>query len=121
MKNNREVVITYEQVREYIKNNMKHSIDSIVDAVEPFSMEYIKSPFGFAETDDYNDIVKLVEEIQQSFYFISLEDGRSRKGIISRNIKQEQQRWKEGNAGFFGRHIGRLAYLLNKQQQNLTI
>ena len=112
----REVVITYNDVREYIKNNTEHSIDSILDVVEPFSMDYITLPVGFAETDNYNDINKLMKEIDLGFLMIATEpDGRIRKGIISRDIKREQERWEERNAGFFGRHIGRLAYLLNEE------
>jgi hypothetical protein len=112
----REVVITYNDVREYIKNNTKYSVDSIIDVVEPFSMYYIQHPVGFAETDNYNDIVKLTKEIEESFFGFELEpDGRVRRGLINTDIKREQQRWKERNAGFFGRHIGRLAYLLNEE------
>jgi hypothetical protein len=112
----REVVITYNDVREYIKNNTKYSVDSILDVVEPFSMYYIQHPVGFAETDNYNDIVKLTKEIEESFFGFELEpDGRVRRGLITTDIKREQQRWKERNAGFFGRHIGRLAYLLNEE------
>jgi hypothetical protein len=74
------------------------------------------TPVGFAETDNYNDIVKLTKEIEESFFGFELEpDGRVRRGLINTDIKREQQRWKERNAGFFGRHIGRLAYLLNEE------
>ena len=114
----RNTVISYNDVREFIKENVKNSIDSIVDVVEPFSMDYINSPFGFAETDNYNDMDKLIREIELGFLMITSEpDGRVRKGLINRNIKQEQERWEQRNAGFFGRHIGRLAYLLNEKNK----
>ena len=114
----KETVINYNDVRKFIKENMKTSIDSIVDAVEPFAMDYITLPVGFAETDNYNDMDKLIREIELGFYMITSEpDGRVRKGLVSRNIKKEQERWKERNAGFFGRHIGRLAYLLNEKSK----
>ena len=114
----REVKITFDEVKNFIKDNTKYSIDEMIDAVEPFTMDYIKSPFGFAETDNLNDIQKCLDEIYLHFVGIMAEpDGRVRRGYINRTIKRENERWKQGNAAGFGRMVGRLGYLLNQNKK----
>ena len=117
----RNVVISFNDVKLYIKTHCNHSIDEIVDATEPFVMDYIKHPFGFAETNDENDIDSLINTINQSFSEFTYEpDGRVRRGLISRTIKIEKTRWEEGrNAWFYGRFIGRVAYLMNKEVEKM--
>jgi len=34
-------VITFQEIKDYIKANCKNSVDSIIDATEPFVMDYI--------------------------------------------------------------------------------
>jgi len=36
--------------------------------------------------------------------------------MIRQTIKTETERWKQRNAWAYGRYIGRLAYLINKQK-----
>jgi len=104
-------VITFQEIKDYIKANCKNSVDSIIDATEPFVMDYITCPVGYAETNNVNDLDKLIEDITMAFIFDP--DGRKRRGEINWCVKREKQRWLEGrNAGFFGRHIGRVGYLL---------
>ena len=80
-------------------------------------MDYIKSPFGFAETDNVNDLDLLTKEINNSFKMLSWELVPERNRLIKSNIKRETERWNDGkNAGFYGRYIGRLAYLLNENK-----
>ena len=112
----REVVISYTDVKLYIKSNCDTAVDSILDSVEPFVMDYVKHPFGYAETDSLHDIDVVMAQIRENFNFLSWEpDGRVRRGLISRTIKTEQERWKKDrNAWFYGRFIGRLAYLMNQ-------
>lgn len=112
--------VTFQQVKDYLKANTKHSVEKLIDATEPFVMDYINRPYGFAETDNVYDIQELTAEIDDAFYYgIGAEtDGRIRKGLLNDAIKRETTRWKEGrNAGFYGRHIGRLAYLLTQQSK----
>ena len=110
--------ITFQEVKNYLLNNSNNAIESIVDATEPFVMDYIKYPLGFAETDNINDIDQLLKDIDNTFIEFKLEtDGRIRRGMINHVIKKETQRWNEGkNAWYYGRHIARLGYLLNKKQ-----
>lgn len=112
----REVKITFAEVKDFIKENCKYPIDEMIDVTKPFAMDYIKYPFGYAETDNLNDIQTCVKDINE--YFISVEiesDGRVRRGVINHYVKKEKERWASRNAWGLGRHIGRLAYLLNKE------
>ena len=113
----REVLITFNDVKDYINQNCSNVVNSIVDVTEPFVMDYIKRPYGFAETDGVNDIGELIKEIDLSFRMLACEpDGRVRRGLILQTIKREKIRWMEAeNAWFYGRFIGRLAYLLNEE------
>jgi hypothetical protein len=113
------IVINYQDVKDYIYNSCKwathknYSVEAVLNAVEPFAMDYITLPVGFAETDNLNDIDKLIRELDNSFMSFMLDDGRKVRSHIKFIVKIETERWKERNAWFYGRHIGRLAYLLN--------
>ena len=117
MKKRREVVITFQEVKDYVKSNLHQpiAIEEIMDAVEPFVMDYIQSPFGFAETDGVNDKKECMNELYLHFLGISVEtDGRVRRGLIRQTVKKEKERWAQWSAWGFGRYMGRLAYLLNE-------
>jgi hypothetical protein len=111
--------ITFQQVKNYVLKNCiylnTHLVSEIIDSTESFVMDYIECPVGYTETDNLNDINDLVKLIELSFYEIEFEpDGRRRRGLTNHIVKKERKRWIEGhNAGFYGRHIGRLAHLLN--------
>lgn len=112
-----EVKINFKEVKNYLINSSEFAIESIIDSVEPFVMDYIKHPFGFAETDNVNDLDLLTKEINNSFQMLSYDTAQERNRLIKSNIKRETERWNDGkNAGFYGRHIGRLAYLLNESK-----
>jgi hypothetical protein len=114
----REVVIKFEDVKNYIHIFSKHYVDEIIDAVEPFAMNYIKCPVGYAETDRLNNINDCITEIEHLFWnFDMCETKRERNKIIKETIKTETTRWKtDKNAWSYGRMIARLAYLINKQK-----
>ena len=114
----REIVITFEDVKNYIKTFSNHYNERIVNACEPFAMDYIKSPFGFAETDNLNDIDEVISDIENGFWMISLEPKRKQNQFIKHAVEMETKRWKERNAWGYGRMIGRLAYLINEQKRN---
>ena len=117
MKKRREVVITFQEVKDYVKSNLHQpiAIEEIMDAVEPFVMDYIQSPFGFAETDGVNDKKECMNELYLHFLGIAVEtDGRVRRGLIRQTVKKEKERWAQWSAWGFGRYMGRLAYLLNE-------
>jgi hypothetical protein len=114
----KEIVITFEDVKSYLKIFSNHYNENIVNACEPFAMDYILSPFGFAETDNLNDIDEVISEIENAFWMISLEDKRKQKSMIKHAVEKETERWKQRNAWGYGRMIGRLAYLINKQKLN---
>ena len=107
---------TFKEIKKYLLDNSKYAVESIVDSTEPFVMDYLKHPFGFAETDNVNDIDELVKDIDAIFYYLICEpDGRIRRGLVNHTIKREKLRWQEGkNATAYGRHIARLGHLLNK-------
>jgi len=106
--------ITFEEVKYYIFMNCPDAIESIVNATESFVMDYVKCPVGYAETDKLEDGDKLTKEINDHFKEFNCEDGRVRRGMINAVIKMETKRWnEERSAWYYGRHIGRLAYLLN--------
>ena len=113
-----EVVITFEDVKNYIKIFSNHYNEEIVNACEPFAMDYILSPFGFAETDNLNDIDAVISDIENGFWMISLENKTEQRKMIRHAVKTETERWKQRNAWGYGRLIGRLAYLINKQKLN---
>ena len=113
----REIVITFEDVKNYIHIFSKHYVDEIIDSVEPFAMAYIKHPYGFAETDNLNDLDECITEIEHLFWNFDMVDSkRERNRMIRETIKTETERWKERNAWAYGRYIGRLAYLINKKK-----
>jgi hypothetical protein len=113
----REVVITFEDVKNYIHIFSKYYVDEIIDAVEPFAMNYIKFPVGYAETDNLNDIDECITEIEHLFWNFDMVDSkRERNKMINQTIKTETERWKDRNAWAYGRMIGRLAYLINKKK-----
>jgi hypothetical protein len=114
----REIVIKFEDVKNYIKIFSNHYNDEIVSACEPFAMDYILSPFGFAETDNLNNIDEIISNIENGFWMISLENKTKQKQLIKHAVKTETERWKERNAWGYGRMIGRLAYLINEQKRN---
>ena len=109
-------MIKFEDVKNYVLDNSKYAVASIVDATEPFVMDYLKHPSGFAETDNVNNVEILMKDIDAGFYDLVCEpDGRIRRGLVNHTVKREKLRWQEGrNAAFYGRHIARLGYLLNK-------
>ena len=111
----REIKITFKEVKEFILKNSNNAIESIIDATEPFVMDYMNSPFGFAETDNENEIEPLLDSLYWSF--VSTPDGRVRRGEINSVIKREREKWNNGrNAGSVGRLIGRIAHLLNQSR-----
>jgi len=110
----RETVIQFEDVKNYIHNNGKYYVDDIIDAVEPFAMNYIKLPVGYAETDNLNDITECMNHIDDIFLSFHLCNQREYNKMVKETIKVETTRWKEKNAWAYGRYIGRLAYLINK-------
>lgn len=113
----REIKITFDDVKNYIHIFSKHYVDEIIDAVEPFAMDYIQSPYGYAETDKLNDIDECITQIEHMFWqFDVAETKRERNRMIKETIKTETERWKQRNAWAYGRYIGRLAYLINKQK-----
>lgn len=113
----REVVIKFEDVKNYIHIFSKHYVDEIIDAVEPFAMNYIKCPVGYAETDNLNDLDECITKIEEIFWsFDMCETKRERNKMIKETIKTETDRWKERNAWAYGRMIGRLAYLINQKK-----
>jgi methionine synthase II (cobalamin-independent) len=115
----REIVIKFEDVKNYIHIFSNHYVDEIIDVVEPFVMDYIESPFGFAETDDLNDIDECIRQIEHMFWQYDVaENKRERNKMIKETIKIETERWKMRNAWAYGRYIGRLAYLINKKKSN---
>lgn len=114
----REVVIKFEDVKSYLKIFSNHYNEEIVNACEPFAMDYILSPFGFAETDNLNNIDEVISEIENGFWFISLEGKRKQNQMIKHAVQIETERWKQRNAWGYGRMIGRLAYLINEQKKN---
>lgn len=107
--------ITFQEIKDYVLANCPNAVESIIDATEPFVMDYILCPVGYAETDNANDLQELIQDITMAFVFDP--DGRKRRGEINWCVKREKQRWSEGrNAGFFGRHIGRVGYLLTQNK-----
>ena len=114
----REVVIKFEDVKNYLKIFSNHYNEEILNACEPFAMDYILSPFGFAETDNLNDIDEVISEIENGFWFISLESKSEQKKHIKHAVQIETERWKQRNAWGYGRMVGRLAYLINEQKKN---
>ena len=111
----REIKITFKEVKEFILKNSNNAVESIIDATEPFVMYYMNSPFGFAETDNENEIEPLLDSLYWSFVFTP--DGRVRRGEINSVIKREREKWNNGrNAGSVGRLIGRIAHLLNQSR-----
>jgi hypothetical protein len=114
----REVVIKFEDVKNYLKIFSNHYNEEILNACEPFAMDYILSPFGFAETDNLNDIDEVISEIENGFWMISLENKREQKSMIKFAVFTETERWKQRNAWGYGRMVGRLAYLINEQKKN---
>ena len=113
----REIVIKFEDVKNYIHIFSKHYVDEIIDSVEPFAMDYIKCPVGYAETDNLNDVDNCITKIEEIFWsFDMCETKRERNKMIKETIKTETDRWKQRNAWAYGRYIGRLAYLINKQK-----
>jgi hypothetical protein len=113
----RETVIKFEDVKNYIHIFSKHYVDEIIDAVEPFVMNYIQCPVGYAETDGLDDINECITQIEHLFWnFDMAETKRERNRMIRQTIKTETERWKQRNAWAYGRYIGRLAYLINKQK-----
>lgn len=119
----KETVITFDYVKSYINHNCSNVVEAIVDATEPFVMDYIQHPYGFAETDNVNDMNELLKEIDLSFMMLASEpDGRVRRGLINQTVKREKTRWLNGrNAWFYGRFIGRVAYLLNEKHQPKSV
>ena len=127
--------ITFDEVKGYVMNNCPEAqrwffdtqtytgIERIIDSTEPFVMDYVDCPVGYAETNNLNDIDELTKEINEHFKeFSYVYDGRVRRGIINRIVKTEISRWNEGrNAWYYGRHIGRLAYLLNKDGYHIKL
>jgi len=107
--------ITFQQVKNYVLTNCSHAIERIIDSTEPFVMDYIECPVGYTETNNLNNINELTKEINEHFKdFTYEEDGRVRRHMINRVIKTEISRWNESHdAWYYGRHIGRLAHLLN--------
>ena len=117
MKTKEQISIKFEDVKNYIHIFSKHYVDEIIDAVEPFTMDYIKSPVGYHETDNLNDVDECITQIEQMFWNIDMaETKRERNQLIKQTIKTETERWKQRNAWAYGRYIGRLAYLINKQK-----
>ena len=112
----REIVIKFEDVKNYLKIFSNHYNEDIVNACEPFAMDYILSPFGFAETDKLNNIDEVISDIENGFWMIALEGKREQNRMIKHAVKTETERWKQRNAWGYGRMIGRLAYLINKQK-----
>ena len=111
------VQITFQDVKNYIHIFSKYYEDEIIDAVEPFAMNYINSPGGYAETDNLNDIDECMTQIERLFWnFYMTETKREKNQMIKQTIKTETERWKQRNAWAYGRYIGRLAYLINKQK-----
>jgi hypothetical protein len=119
--NNREIKISFNDVKNYINDNCKwvtykqFNAEPILDAVEPFVMNYIIIPVGYYETNNLNDKNEIIKKLDASLFGIMTDDGRKVKSHISRTVKIETERWKERNAWFYGRYIGRLAYLLNEE------
>ena len=115
--------ITFDEVKDYVMNNCPFAIERIIDSTEPFVMDYVDCPVGYAETNNLNDIDELTKEINEHFKEFSYEyDGRVRRGLINRVVRIETTRWNEGrNAWYYGRHIGRLAYLLNKDGYHIKL
>lgn len=114
----REVVIKFEDVKNYIKIFSNYYNEDIVNACESFAMDYIKSPFGFSETDNLNNIDEIISDLENSFYWITLEPKTEQRRMIKHAVKTETERWKQRNAWGYGRMIGRLAYLINEQKKN---
>lgn len=112
----RRVVIKFEDVKNYIKIFSNHYNEEIVNACEPFAMDYIEHPYGFAETDGVDDINEIISDIENGFWMISLEPKRKQNQMIKHAVKTETERWKQRNAWAYGRMIGRLAYLINLQK-----
>jgi hypothetical protein len=119
----KEILINFDEVKQHINLTCKwtsyrqFTVTPIIDATEQFAMDYIKYPYGFAETDNLNDIGKLLKDLDDAFWGILADDGRSVKSNIKRAVNREVNRWKDGNASYFGRMIGRLAYLLNEEKK----
>jgi predicted transcriptional regulator len=113
----KETQIKFEDVKNYIHIFSKHYVDEIIDVTEPFVMDYINSPHGFAETDNLNDIDECIREIEHMFWQYDVaENKRERNRMIKQTIKTETERWKMRNAWAYGRFIGRLGYLINKKK-----
>jgi hypothetical protein len=113
----REIVIKFEDVKNYIHIFSKYYVDEIIDSVEPFAMDYITHPYGFAETNEINDLDECIMELEQMFWsYYMTESKRERTKMIKEAVKKETERWKTGNAWGYGRMIGRLAYLINKKK-----
>lgn len=118
----REIKVTFEDVKNYIKKTNKYYVLEIIDSVEPFVMYYIKSPFGYAETDRLNDIDECTKHIDDLFLSFHLCNQREYNKMVDDTIKIETQRWKERNAWAYGRYIGRLAHLLNvSKSENFSV
>jgi len=122
---NKEILITYDDVKDYIKNNCEwvtykqFTAEPILNAVEPFVMDYITMPVGFAETDNLNDKNEIIKKVDNSLKWTMLDDGRKVRSYINSAVKTETERWKQRNAWFYGRYIGRLAYLLNEDKKSV--
>lgn len=120
----REVLISFNDVKDYINQNCKwvtykqFTAEPIFDAVEPFVMDYITLPVGYAETDNLNDKNEIIQKLDHSLWGIMIDDGRKVRSHIKSAVKIEIERWKQHNAWFYGRYIGRLAYLLNEERKS---
>ncbi len=115
----REIKITFADVKNYIHIFSNHYVDEIIDVVEPFVMDYMKHPVGYAETDGLNDIDECITKIEELFWSFNMVDTKTeRNRMIRETIKTETNRWKERNGWAYSRYIARLAYLINKKKCN---
>ena len=91
---------------------MKNYEQELMLAIAPFVEDYKLHPYGFAETDNLNDIDECQKDVDKIMWVFNHSDMSDKKNII----KKEIDRWCDGrNAGCFGRFIGRLEYLKLKK------
>jgi hypothetical protein len=125
--NNKVNPIPFSEVKVWIKNQEQVShptwgtktwhprMFDLIDGCVFFSQDYCKSPYGFAETDNVNDLVQVLNAIQETNIALLTAETKSE---LSQIIKSEQQKQRERfaqgkNSTQLGRHIGRLHYLLS--------
>lgn len=93
----------------------------VIEACAPFA-ELKYSHIGFAETEKVNSATECMKELCTMFY--SMVDVNAKGNLyvpvktVKSAIKREQDRFKENNAGGYGRFFARLNYIINTKNNS---